>query len=228
MLISIKGPIGYGKTLLAVILAYYSEKEVWSNFQIDIPRYHDLEIIDLMDLQNGIIVIIDEAYTWLESRTSLSTLNRYLSYIIFQSRKRTIDIIITSQMFSSVDIRFREQSNIIIDCKRVDDDFYYTFKDIGKNIISTFLLPFNKAKKFFSLYDTLEIVEPNQKQELEFNIYQQYPEHLLKKVKEICEFIKPKLKKITHDSVKTQLLLSGYNIRYEKYVYLYLKEVLTV
>lgn len=224
MLISIIGAIGSGKTLLCVILAYFSKKDVFSNFQIDIKRYNELEIIDLLDLKNGIMVIIDEAYTWLESRTSLSTLNRYLSYIIFQSRKRTIDIITTSQMFSSVDIRFREQSNIIVQCKRIDDDFHYTFNYIGSKQISTFILPFKKAKKFFSIYDTLEIVESNQKQELEFKLLQNYPNHLLVKVKEIAEFIKDKVKKITHDSIKTALLMNGYNTSYEKYIYLYLKD----
>lgn len=224
MLISIIGAIGSGKTLMCVILAFYSKKQIYSNFQIDSKRYNELEVIDLLNLRRNIMVIIDEAYTWLESRTSLSTLNRYLSYIIFQSRKRTIDIYITSQMFSSVDIRFREQSNLLIECKRIDDDFHYTFKYLAEKKISTFVLPLSKAKRFFSLYDTLEIVEPNQKQQLEFKILQQYPSHLLTKVKEISEYIKPKLKKITHDSIKTLLLMNGYNIQYEKFVYLYLKE----
>ncbi len=228
MLISIIGSIGSGKTLLCVIIASKSKRKTYSNFQIDINTYNELEIIDLLDLPNNIIVVIDEAYTWLESRTSLATLNRYLSYIIFQSRKRTLDVITTSQMFSSVDIRFREQSNIIVHCKRVDNNFHYTFKDIGNRVISTFVLPLSKAKKYFKLYDTYEIVEPNQKQELEFTLLQQYPNHLLEKVKEIAEVIKGKVKKITHDSIKASLMLNGYNTKYEKYIYLYLKEGLTI
>lgn len=228
MLISIIGSIGSGKTLLCVILASKSSKRVFSNFQIDIKNYNELEVIDLLNLENDIIVIIDEAYTWLESRTSLSTLNRYLSYIIFQSRKRNLDVFTTSQMFSSVDIRFREQSNIIIECNRIDDNFHYTFKDVGKRIISTFVLPLKNAKKYFKLYDTNEIVEPNRKNELEFNILEQYPNKLLERVKIISKEIKENLKRITHDSIKASLLLNGYNTKYEKYVYLYLKEGLTI
>ena len=228
MKIAVIGNIGSGKTLLLAIIGKHSKRRIFSNFQLDLPLYNELEIIDLLDLENNIIVFIDEAYTWLESRTSMSTLNRYLSYIIFQSRKRNIDIYTTSQMFSSIDIRLREQSDIIIECRIIDDGFQYTFRDSYNRKISTFILPYSKAKKYFSIYDTYEIVEPNHKQELEFNLLQQYPNKLLEKVKEIAEAIKDKIKKITHDSIKATLLLSGYNTSYEKYIYLYLKEGLTV
>ena len=229
MKIAIIGNIGSGKTLFLAIVGKYSKRKIFSNFQLDLELYNELEIIDLLNLENNIIVFIDEAYTWLESRTSMSTLNRYLSYIIFQSRKRNLDIYTTSQMFSSVDIRFREQSDIIIECKRMNNDFYYTFKDFHNRKISTFILPFEKAKKYFHIYDTYEIVEPNHKQELEYNLLLQYPDKLLEKVKEIANNIKDKLgKRITHDSIKATLLLNGYKTSYEKYIYLYLKEGLTV
>lgn len=223
------GNIGSGKTLFLAIIGKHSKRKIFSNFQLDLKLYNELEIIDLLNLENNIIVFIDEAYTWLESRTSMSTLNRYLSYIIFQSRKRNIDIYTTSQMFSSVDIRLRQQSDIIIECKRIDNGFQYTFRDSYQRKISTFILPYNKAKKYFPIYDTYEIVEPNHKQELEYNLLLQYPEKLLEKVKEIAEAIKDKLgKKITHDSIKATLLLNGYKTAYEKYIYLYLKEGLTI
>jgi len=230
MKFSIIGNIGSGKTLLLVIIGKHSKKKIFSNFQLDLKLYNELEVIDLLNLENDIIVFIDEAYTWLESRTSMSTLNRYLSYIIFQSRKRNIDIFTTSQMFSSVDIRLREQSDIIIECKRVDDNFQYTFRNSNHKKISTFILPFSKAKKYFPIYNTYEIVEPNHKQELEYNLLLQYPSRLLEKVKEISKIVKDKLKnrKITHDSIKAILLLNGYKTSYEKYIYLYLKEGLTI
>lgn len=224
MLISVIGAIGSGKTLLLTLIGSKSKREIYSNYKLNLSLYKPLEMIDLLQLKDNINVFIDEAYTWLESRTSMSTLNRYLSYIIFQSRKRSIDIYITSQMFSSVDLRFREQSNIIIKCKRIKDNFHYWFYNIGNNSIKTFILPYKNAKKYFSIYDTYEIVEPNQKQNLEFKLIQQNPKNLLTKIKEISKVIKPKLNKITHDSIKAILLFNGFNIGYEKYVYLYLKE----
>ena len=195
--------------------------------KLELKNYIPLEINDLikMKFDKGNI-FIDEAYTWLESRTSSSTLNRYLSYIIFQSRKRTIDIYTTSQMFSSVDIRFREQSNIIIKCKRIKKGFHYWIYQVGKHNIKTFILPYENAKKYFDIYDTYEIIEPNQKQELEFKLIEKNPKHLFERVKKISEIIRDKVDnlKITHDSIKAYLLMNGFNTSYEKYVYLYLKE----
>jgi len=225
MLISIDGAIGSGKTTLLTLISTKSKRKVYSNYEIKIDLYESLQVIDLLNLPNNINVFIDEAYTWLESRTSSSTLNRYLTYIIFQSRKRNIDIYITTQMFSSVDIRFREQSNIIIKCKRIRDNFHYWFYYIGSNIIRTFILPLKKAEKYFKLFDTYEIVEPNQKSNLEFKIIEQNPKHMIEKASEIAEYIRPKLKKITHDSIKYILLTEGYPISYEKYIYIYLKEI---
>lgn len=228
MLISIIGQVGMGKTLLLAILGSKSKREIYSNFRLSLPLYKPLQIIDLLELKDNINVFIDEAYTWLESRTSSSTLNRYLSYIIFQSRKRTIDIYTTSQMFSSVDIRFREQSNIIIKCKRTKKGFHYWIYQVGNHNIRTFILPYENAKKYFNIYDTYEIIEPNQKQELEFKLIEKNPKHLLEKVKEVSEIIRNRVDnlKITHDSIKAYLLMNGFNTSYEKYVYLYLKEEL--
>lgn len=224
MLISLDGNIGSGKTLLLVIIATTSKRKIFSNFQLDLPLYNELEVINLVNLENNINVFIDEAYTWLESRTSYKAINRYLSYIIFQSRKRNIDVYITSQMFSTVDIRFREQSNILIHCKRIDDNFHYYFNIVGSEKMNHFILPLKEGKEYFKLYDTMEIIQPNNKQELEFDLLKQYPNQLLEKVIEISKIIKPNLKKITHDSIKASLLMNGYNTSYEKYLYLYLKE----
>lgn len=223
MLISIIGEIGSGKTLLLTIIGSKSNREIYSNYVLNLPLYKELRIINLLSLKDNIEVFIDEAYTWLESRTSSNTLNRYLSYIVFQSRKRTINIYTTSQMFSSVDIRFREQSNIIVKCKRINDDFEYIFYKNNKRV-KKYFLSLKKAEKYFKLYDTKEIVEPNQKQYLEFKLLEQYPKQMINKISEIAEIIKPKLNKITHDSIKACLMFNGYITLYEKYIYLYLKE----
>lgn len=223
MLISIIGEIGSGKTLLLTIIGSKSNREIYSNYVLNLPLYKELRIINLLSLKDNIEVFIDEAYTWLESRTSSNTLNRYLSYIVFQSRKRTINIYTTSQMFSSVDVRFREQSNIIVKCKRINDDFEYVFYKNNKRV-KKYFLSLKKAEKYFKLYDTKEIVEPNQKQYLEFKLLEQYPKQMIKKISEIAEIIKPKLNKITHDSIKASLMFNGYITLYEKYIYLYLKE----
>lgn len=229
MLISVIGNRGDGKTTL---LTYFAKKlvnsKIYSNYKLKLKNYHKLELETLLKLPNDITIFLDEGYTWLESRTSMSALNRYISYIVFQSRKRTIDILITAQLFSTVDIRFREQSDIIVYCKRMKEAFRYLFVFCDSNKYLNLYLPFDYCKKYiFDIFDTNEIIEPNDISTLEFKIKEKNPKKLAIKIKEIAIDIKPKISKhITHDSVKVALLLNGYHIGYEKYVYLYLKEVL--
>lgn len=230
MLVSIIGAIGSGKTLLCSILASKSKRDVYSNFWLDYPNYHPLEVANLLKLPDNIDVFIDEGYAWLESRTSGAVLNRYLSYIILQSRKRTIDIYVTAQMFSTIDNRFREQSNIIVKCDRINNgrdreywDFNYEFLEMSSETIKRFLLRYDKAKLFFDKFNTYEIVEPHTKDVLEMKLLENNPKELFERVKDIGEEIKEYTKKISHDIVKNYLMKLGYPLHLEKYVYAYLK-----
>ena len=226
MLISVLGNLGSGKTLFLAYMAKMKiKRDIYSNFLLKTNNYHPLSIIDLLDLKDNIVVFIDEAYTWLESRTSSSTLNRFLSYVVLQSRKRTIDIYITAQLFSSVDIRFRHQSNIIVKAYRNNKGFLYTFLNVENSNITSFLLPFNKAKKYYSIYDTYEIIEPHKKKYLEFKLLESEPDKLKEHVNNLAEIIRPKIKKLTHDSLKRCLMNESIEIGYEKYLYPILKEI---
>lgn len=226
MLISILGSFGSGKTLLLAILGSDSKRIVHSNFLIRIPNYKPLKVLDLLNLENNIDMFIDEGYTWLESRISSSKLNRYLSYIILQSRKRTLDIYITAQLFSTVDLRFRDNSDIVVKCIKKSDGFKYSFFNIRNRTIKSWILPFTEAEKYYELYDTFEIIEPHDKKALEFKLLMDNPLALDTKIREICRDIYPILQdigKITHDSVKYALISSKYNVSYEKYVHMYMK-----
>lgn len=203
---------------------------VYANYFLDIPNYKPLEVMDFLELKDNIDVIIDEGYTWLESRTSGFFLNRYLSYIVLQSRKRTIDIIVTAQIYSSVDVRFRNQTDVLVKCERVGDDFYYDFMRIDNYSTSKFILPYQEAKKYFNLYDTYQIVEPHTKDALEMKLLESNPKKLYDKVSGIGELIKTdfknnglKKKDVTHDRVKSSLMKLGLNMNLESLVYVYLK-----
>ncbi len=223
MLISILGAFGSGKTLLLCIFAVMSTREVHSNFVLNMAKYRELTTLSLMDLKDNIEVFIDEGYTWLESRISSSNLNRYLSYIILQSRKRTIDIYITAQLFSTIDLRFRENSDVIIKCLRKTSGFKYSFLNIRNRTIKSYFLSFKDAEEYYKLYDTYEIIEPHDKKALEFSLLLDNPIELDKRVIEISNNISSNLKKITHDSINRALINNKYNIKFEKYVYMYLK-----
>ena len=234
MLVFLLGNNGSGKSYLLVYFAIKFNNNIYSNFKIKIDNYIPLTINDLLNLDklDKGNIFLDEAYTWLESRTSGNALNLLTSYLIYQKRKRHLDIYLTAQMFSSIDKRARYLANIIIEClPRVNlkkDDFNYIYKDIDTNIEISFMIPYKIAKKYFKYYNTYEIIEPQKKSRLEFNILKDNPKAMLKKIKEISKTIKSKLKIITHDSIKTALILSGYEIGYEKYLYSYMKGLINI
>lgn len=226
MLISVLGNLGSGKTLFLTYLATKFVRIVYSNYKLNIKNYKSLKVIDLLDLPNNIEVFIDEGYTWLESRVSSKVLNRYLSYIVLQSRKRTINIYITAQMFSTVDVRFREQSDIIILCTKLPKEKGFQYKILNRhnNNYLNFVLPMDKAKNYFQYYDTYEIIEPYEKNKLEFSLLQSDTKALFEKSKLIAKRINNDIQKITHNTVKLALLKNGFDKNFEPYVYMYLKE----
>ncbi len=232
MLVSILGDIRVGKTLYTSILAYWSERIIYANYKLDIPKYNRLEPADLFKLPNNCEVFIDEAYAWLESRTSGADLNKCSTYILFQSGKRTINIYLTAQLFSSVDIRFRHMSNIIVEVYKYEEEelFEYVFyRRIKGQLIyqNTWYLPFSNAERYYDIYDTLEIVEPYMMKNLETKLIMKDGKRLFSKAKEITKLIKPELdkftsRKYTHDAIKFELLKQDISLNYEKFVYLIL------
>jgi Lhr-like helicase len=227
-LVSLVGSRGSGKTTFLSYLSTKTKRTILSNFHLKVKNYKPLNIDVLLNLEklNNVDVYLDEAYTWLESRISSSALNRYISYIIFQSRKRNVDIYTTAQMFSSVDLRFREQSDFIIFCNKRSnpniDNFRYQFINMATMKVRNFIFPYEKASEYFSNFNTNQIIEPNQKGKLEFKILQQNPKRLLIKVKEISKQLEQQLTDYTHPAIKTALLFNGIELGYEQYVYLYL------
>lgn len=227
MLISIIGDIRQGKTLLMCKLAFLSKRNIYSNFWLDIKRAKDLSVDDLVNfnIPDNTDMFIDEAYTWLESRTSQKDINRIMSYILFQSGKRTLDIYLTAQLFSTVDIRFRQMSNIIIRCFKNDfQQFfqYFVYKNYNGVMyyISTFLFPFAEAEKYYTKYDTLEIVEPYGLEKIQNNFLLDHPKELYDYCFDIAqELIDDGISEITHSSLKVELLKRKISLKFEPYIY---------
>lgn len=220
MLIIILGILGSGKTLL---LTYFASKLkdriIYSNYELKLENYHPLKPIDLITLPTNIEVFLDEGYAWLESRISASQLNRYMSYLLFQSRKRNTNFYITAPLFSTIDKRFKLYADYIIMCERKKDGFKYTSILRKNSRVKKFFFPMSKAKEIFKLYDTYEIVEPMNNANLEYNIIKNDKQELLKISTVIANKIKPDLKRITHNSIKLALLKEGLDKNYEGYVY---------
>ena len=224
MLIIILGILGSGKTLL---LTYFASKlknrTIYANYELKLENYHSLKPIDLITLPTDIEVFLDEGYAWLESRISASQLNRYMSYLLFQSRKRNTNFYITAPLFSTLDKRFKLYADYIIMCERKKDGFKYTSILRKNSRVKKFLFPMSKAKEIFKYYDTYEIVEPMNIANMEYNIIKNDKKELLRISTEIANKIKLDLEIITHDSIKLALLKLGIDKNYEGYVYSILK-----
>jgi hypothetical protein len=172
MLTHIFGDVGSGKTLLASYIASKVDKPIYANYTLKLPEYHDLKPEDLSKLKESTLVIVDEAYTWLESRLSGRNINLYMSYILFQSRKRGLDIILTDQLTGTIDLRFREMTNYEILCENIEHGFEYQISKIsrfGNYRIRKLIMPYHTAEKIFPLFDSWQLIDPIDKNML-FNV----------------------------------------------------------
>ena len=160
MLINICGGLGTGKTLLGVIMLQNAKCKgfnIFSNIKVKGAEFISLEDFLKLDFPQNSVILLDEAYILAESRLSHSDSNLIISHLVFQSRKRGLYIITTSQLRRSVDVRLRDLADILIYAQRKDHNFNYLV--FYNNEIKSFILPYNIAKHYFQLYDTREIVE---------------------------------------------------------------------
>jgi len=160
MLIGIFGDFGKGKTLLLVFFLKYLEyTNKFANFRVNIPNIKTLSLNELlsMNYEQKSLVCIDELYLEMDSRRSMRKRNIDISHIVFQSRKRKVDIIYASQLRSSIDLRIRDLTNfnIIALGKDSDDNFHYYILEND----SEFIIPNFIVKELYSLYNTYEIIE---------------------------------------------------------------------
>ena len=235
MLIGVYGDVGSGKTILLTKIARdYPKIPVLSNFKINLPNVKPLEpdmLLDIEPSEDGIIVLITEAYTWLESRTSQSKVNRYMSYVGFQSRKRDLDIVCDAQLRSSLDLRFKDMENYTIFCgdrpkpKISTEPFLY--RVIKGFRYRDMIFPFKKAKKLFSIYDTKEVIMPHDIEELKADLISSNPVSLNRTINDLVSLLKEtfpeimdkEIKEITHDFVSDVLLQIGKPVSFESFVY---------
>lgn len=161
MYIAIHGDVGTGKTALMTALALGSDKPVLANYFIDCPWCQIFRPSMLTRLKEPTLVLIDEAYTWLESRISASHLNLYLSYMLFQSRKLGMDIVTTVQLASTIDKRYRELADVWIEANKEEEQFRYRWvmNSPPRYPRGEFTMSLEVAEKeIFPRYNTYEIV----------------------------------------------------------------------
>ena len=222
ILIAIWGGLGSGKTLLTTYIAKHIKKPVYANYEIKTPNYHNLEVSNILNLKGSVAVIIDEAYSWIDSRTSQQSSNKVWSYILFQSRHREIDIYLTAQLLQTIDIRYRKMIDVYIYCEQKKGAFYYTI--YNKKMVRTgrFKLSFKHAEKYFNLYDTLELIITEEMENLMYDSLSRIEKKKLisKIIQEYRNDPNYKNRRPTHPVVQWFLFDKGYPQKVEKWVYI--------
>lgn len=119
MIVLYKGKRGSGKTLTMVKdgLRYYQNGyKILRNFDCAFGDYISNEDILKLDKESNItncVLMIDEVQIFFDSRRSMKNENINFSNFVQQIRKRHIHILGTSQYSNTVDLRFRQHTDIV-------------------------------------------------------------------------------------------------------------------
>jgi len=222
----ISGNLGSGKTLLLTIIGKLAQTKLISNFNLEF-EHEKFDLVKFVKAEyDNAIILIDEAYTLLESRSSMSNLNKALSYILFQSRKKSIDMYLTVQLNSTLDLRFRQLSDYFIFAHgliKYRGKFAYKYTLQCKESQKSCYIDYEIAKKYYELYDTNQIIEPVNREDLIKSL--KTPKQKVEECKQIAKELCKKSKKITKNSVKTYLFEHTYPKQYLDYVYTYSKQI---
>jgi hypothetical protein len=174
-LTNIVSDVRSGKTLWATILALteksyanargFEPRPVLANYKIEIPNWRSLRPQMLHNIDYSCLVILDEAWAWLEARRSGTPIHIFMSSILFQSGKTGIDIVLTDQIEGTIDKRYRLLMNYRVECENLGEGvgfIYYFQKRIkgGFTEPTVKFLPYSEAEKVFPFYNTYELINP--------------------------------------------------------------------
>lgn len=238
-LILILGDRGSGKTLLLSRFLLKNVQPFFSNYKI----YEDDEKTKLHHLYNELHpeellhldmspkkVAITEAYEYFESRLGMGSFQRYMSYVVFQSRKRKMSFLIDTQLDDTIDKRFTKLCDYIIIAESDYDGFHYYCSD--KKKIVQFDIPFKSAEKIWNKYDSWEVVTTPQIENLGKQIEVTNKTKLKERLAELENIFYseygenfPK-NKITHAVVENFLLEQNENDVYSNFLYAKLQKPL--
>lgn len=161
---AIIGDRGAGKTcfMTALAEAYYNEgKSIFTNYKLfNIPhkRITLQEMLTLPDYLNNSVVLIDEIHIWADAYDFLGKPARALASFATQLRKRQVTWYYTTQVFTQVPKRIRQQTNYFIMAQAMKKKGIFEIQILEK---STYHL-INKLKfdgtPYFDKYDTNEVI----------------------------------------------------------------------
>ena len=170
-IMAIVGAMGAGKTLLASAMAlrlkpFYT---IIANYDLRIREYDILpeNVSDLMFTAEKVkgkkLMVIDEFHIFSDSRLSGSHQNVLMSYFVTQTRKQDIQLIYTTQQFGQVDIRIRDNTDVmaIPDYDSATDtmNVVYMVKDwFSGQFKTSHMKQYKNLKPVFDIYSTKQLI----------------------------------------------------------------------
>lgn len=153
---------------------YYKGYNIHANFKLFNIDYTNLNIEEMLENEQKEVKLtnatlgIDEITVFADCRLSASKMNRWIGYLVLQSRKRSVDLYYTTQNFSMIDKRILSHTHIQIIAQSLYDkqgEVIPHFKkysvidarDIANMRIDRFLLD---IRPYYDFYDTDEIIKP--------------------------------------------------------------------
>lgn len=117
----VEGIKGAGKTAFTTYRAYQAYKQkrqVFCNYKLNFPfKFFTLEVLTKqMDTLQNATIIIDEAHLYFDAREFSSKKNQLFNKFQSQTRKRKLEVILTSQQYENVDLRIRKNLDVIHTC----------------------------------------------------------------------------------------------------------------
>ena len=171
-----KGRRGCGKTLTMVKdgLSYYKRGwRVLRNFDCSFGEYISEEQILNLDKNSDLfncVIMMDEVQIFFDARRSMRNQNLHFSNFVQQIRKRNIVLLGTTQYANTIDLRFRQHTDIVaypnfiksvnvcevtyVDVTHSED---VITSSVGEIVIPKVKMVYN-ANQIFNLYSTEEMV----------------------------------------------------------------------
>ena len=108
---------------------------------------------------SGCVFLVDEAYLFFDSRTSASKSNRLFNSFIFQTRKRGVDLYLTTHDLSRIDRRVRAATDLRVSCRYnpTTEVLRARIRDMHTGERRTQQI---YGPRYWSFYDTNEMVRP--------------------------------------------------------------------
>lgn len=175
-----KGLQGNGKSLSLTYDAFaikeaFPDCKVYSNMTLYGIRYNfyrDISgLIEALQARNGsdgVLIVIDEAQNYFNKKTGVPI--EIMSQLC-QNRKNRRCILMTSQIWEDLDVMLRKQVKTVVNCRRLFNLQINTYHN-GEALTfdkqtSEYVAPkkftkiFKHNDKFYSRYETLEVIETN-------------------------------------------------------------------